>query len=246
MRSALTFVFALAMVSPVAAQAEAQALVKKAIQAHGGTDKLSKAKTGMIELSGTINIQGIDAPFKGKATYALPTSAKNEIELTVQGQKLTVVQIIHDGKATMTVNGQNPMLPDAQREELVESLYVQELTQLVTLLEKKDFVLATTKEVMVEGKPALGVKVSSKGHKDATLYFDKESNRLVKLERKTVTDEGKEANEEQFYSDFKEFDGLTIPTKEVTLRDGKKVSESKITAHKLVDKIDPKEFKQGD
>src|SRR5439155_22836546 len=75
-------------------------------------------------------------------------------------------------------------------------------------LKDKQFKLATIGEVKVENRPALGVKVSSKGHRDVDLYFDKETGLLVKSEHRVKDDtSGQEVTEESFPGEYKEVQG---------------------------------------
>src|SRR5947208_1477821 len=83
----------------------------------------------------------------------------------------------------------------------------------------------------VNGKPAVGVRVSHKGHRDINLYFDKDKGLLLKIER-TVKDlmaGGKESQEEVSYSDYKEVEGVQQPTKLVIKRDGKDYVDGEAT-----------------
>lgn len=46
-------------------------------------------------------------------------------------------------------------------------------------------------------KPAIAIRVASKGHKDVTLAFDKQSHLMVKIEHRTLeSGSGMEVNEE--------------------------------------------------
>src|SRR5262249_25113206 len=125
-------------------------------------------------------------------------------------------------------------------EELREEAYVQWLATLVPL--KKDpFELAPVPEIKVDGKPAGGVKVSSKGHGDVKLYFDKASGLLVKIER-PAREAGLQVDKEYVYSDHKTFDGVKLPTRSVELLNGKKFTQLSSAAYKFLDKPDASAF----
>jgi hypothetical protein len=93
----------------------------------------------------------------------------------------------------------------------------------------------------VSDKPAVGVRVSAKGHKDISLFFDKESGLLVKTQKRTK-EAGVEVDEENFYSDFKEIDGVKLPMTLKILHDGKKFLDAKVTEAKLLEKLDDDVF----
>ena len=110
-------------------------------------------------------------------------------------------------------------------------------------LTDKAYTLAATGEIKVNDKPALGVKVSAKGHRDVTLYFDKESGMLVKSEH-TVKDEGsgQEVQEESFYSEYKEVQGTKQPMKFTVNRDGKLWVQGEASEVHLSEKLDDNAF----
>ena len=102
--------------------------------------------------------------------------------------------------------------------------------------------MAPLGEVKVDGQPALGIRVSSKGHRDVNLYFDKAKGLLVKVETRDVDLlTGQEVTTEKIMSDYKEVGGLLRPSKVRVLRDGKKLMDLEMEEVKLVDKFD-KEF----
>jgi len=100
-------------------------------------------------------------------------------------------------------------------------------------------------EIKVGDKPAVGVKVSAKGHKDFKLFFDKSSGLPVKKVRICLDVEGsQEELSEALYADYKDFDGIKFPTKVTFSRDGKKRTEWELLEVKLLDKVDPAEFEK--
>jgi hypothetical protein len=91
------------------------------------------------------------------------------------------------------------------------------------------FQLKTSGEKSVSGRPAVAVRVSSNGHCDVTLYFDKDTGLLVRSdtcfkEAKT----GKEINQENTFSSYKEeaASGIKSPTHASIKRDGKQFVEA--------------------
>ena len=119
-------------------------------------------------------------------------------------------------------------------------LYVLWLATL-TPLKKDDVTLAPVADIKVNGEPAAGVKATSKGRPDVKLYFDKKTHLLVKVERR-VSEAGVAVDKEDFYSDYKEFDGVQLPTKLTFLVSGRKFSELSSATYKLPKKIDESVF----
>jgi hypothetical protein len=123
-----------------------------------------------------------------------------------------------------------------------EGLYLLNFERLSGLKDKK-FKLSTLGESKVNGKPAVGVKVSCKGHKDVDLYFDKKTGLLAKMEYRTVdfmTE--KERTEERIIQEYQDLDGRKTAKKVLLNRDGKKYIEVEITEITQVEKLDDSEF----
>ncbi len=116
---------------------------------------------------------------------------------------------------------------------------------VATLEPLKDaaFKLAPLGEIKVGDRPAVGVKVSHKDHKDVSLYFDKDKGLLLKVQRRTKDSmTGQEVDQETFYSDYKEDDGVQRSRKQKTKRDGNDFLEIEITESKRVERLDESTF----
>jgi hypothetical protein len=150
----------------------------------------------------------------------------------------------YDGsKAWMNVNGMDlDMKLDKLAELMKEQEYITEIGRL-TKLKDKSFDLASVGEAKVKDKPAVGVRVSSKGHKDVNLFFDKESGLLVKIEHRTTDfNTEKEVNEERIILEYQDKNGLKEPKKALVNRDGEKYVDVEITEVKYLDDIDDTQF----
>src|SRR5262249_17540947 len=132
---------------------------------------------------------------------------------------------------------------DALKEEK-DLLYVNSLTMIGPLADK-ELSFAPLGESKVNDKPAVGVKVSSKGHRDVNLYFDKDNGLLVKMEVR-VKDmmSGQELAQEVLYSDYKEIEGIKRPMKSTIKRDGKVFVEVTWSDYKILEKLDDKTFEK--
>lgn len=67
----------------------------------------------------------------------------------------------------------------------------------------------------------MGVKASSKDHRDVKLFFDKETGLLVKTERVAKDEIGQELTEEMFLSDYKAVQDTKQAMKFVIKRGGR-------------------------
>ena len=125
--------------------------------------------------------------------------------------------------------------------ELREENYAHWLTTLLPLKKETSLKLTPLPETKVNGKPAVGVKVSAEGRPDVSLYFDKKSHLLVKSERKTM-EAGESILKEDIYSTYKEFDGVRLPTKIERWSGGKKISEITTAGYHFPRKLDESTF----
>jgi hypothetical protein len=228
--------------SPARAQDDVQAIIAKAIKAHGGEEKIDKHKAAQIKMKGIVHIMG-GINYTEDAAFHLPNKIKSVQRLEINGQQVTITIGYNGKEAWMNLNGMNiDQMIDKITELLKEQAYMSEVSRLTPLKDKK-FELSALGEGKVEGKPALGVRVSSKGHKDVNLYFDKATGLLTKIEHRTIDPaSGKELNEERVITEYKDVDGEKEVKKAVVYRDGEKYVDAEVVEIKHLDSIDDSEF----
>jgi hypothetical protein len=229
------------------AQDKPEDVIKRAIKAHGGEEKLARVACDKAKVNGVIHIGEEDVQFTAEEYIQLPSQFKNTVALTLNGRKVTLVQLLNNDKVSVLQDGQPLKVTAAAEAEMRETMHLNRCTRLVPLLNEKGFELMTLEDGKVNNQPANVVKVSRKGFKDLTLFFDKGTNLLVKSEH--LHDDAKEGQErkelkqEEYYSKFKDLDGgYTRPTHMAVYRDGKKVTEMEIIEFKHLDKLPDKEF----
>ena len=237
----------LALVSGLArAQDDANAVVAKAIKAHGGEAKLTKFKATKMKAKGTIDLMGNSVEYTMDAVSQHPDQMRNEIKIDIMGNAVTIVMVLNKKEGWRNINAagnaQTMDLEGAELEDAKEDAYGDYLESLVPLLKDKEIKLEALGESKVEGKPAIGIKVSNKGHKDFKMFFDKESGLLVKSQRRGKDPAMNEVDVENFMSNYKEFDGVKIPLKLLVKHDGKKFLDGDISEVKLLENVDEKTF----
>jgi zinc protease len=212
---------------------DAVAIVDEAIKAHGGADALTKAQTLVRAGVGTLTLFNDKIPFTDEVSWSLPDRWRVSINLEKRG----VQSIILNGdKGWQSAGGPAMELGAERLREISNEVYVLWLATLTPL--KKDGVqLSPVPDIKVNGEAAVGVKATSKGRPDVKLYFDKKTHLLVKIERR-VSEAGVQLNKEDFYSDYKDFDGVQLPTKLMFQISGRKFSELTNATYKLPKKID--------
>ena len=228
----------------VFAQQEARAIVEKAIRAQGGEAKVAKLRTMRIKAEGTTDLVPgqPNLPFTIEDTWQMPDRYKTAISFQLMGKKFTQTQVIDGDKGWIRTNGQVQDMPKDAVAEMKEQRYAEDLDRL-GFLSAKGIEFSLLDEIKVEGKPAVGVLVTSKGHRNVTLFFDKASGWLVKREQRVLDpSSNKEVRQEVIFSDYQDKGGLKHYTKIVALRDGKKVIAARVTEVEFFEKLDAKVF----
>jgi hypothetical protein len=218
--------------------ADMKAAIEKGIKAAGGDDKLAKFPAETFKGKGKWYGMGDGIDYTGAWDVQRPDKLRVQIDATAGGMTFTFVRVVNGDKVWSKLNDTTTAVEDKDEiAEAKEGLYVGRLTTLRPLVKEKGFELTRLDEIKIDGKPAVGVHVFHKDHRDVNLYFDKDKGLLVKVET-TIKDfmaGGKEFKQETFYSDHKEVNGLQVPMKIVINRDGKKYIDVEVT------EIEPKE-----
>jgi hypothetical protein len=241
------FTFGLTLVATTSARgadaATTRALIDKAIKAHGGAEAVAKFKGSAVTFKGTFHGMGMKLPMSGTITSFGPDRLKADVEVEAGGQTFRVVNVLGGDRGWLKL-GDN--VKDMGKDELAEAREQQHagwVASLAPLVHPKGYTLAPAGELLVNDKPTLGVKVSVNGHRDVTLYFDKDIGLLARYDS-TVTDEGsgREVTQEVTPTDYKTVQGTKQSGKFVIRRDGKLFMEGEATEITLTDTLDPSQF----
>jgi outer membrane lipoprotein-sorting protein len=219
-------------------QPDARAIVNKAIKASGGAKKLAQFKSESFSEKGKYYGMGDGMPYTGTYSIRWPDHFRMEIE------GVFTMIIAGDKGWTKSDQGLAEMSKD-QLENEKRNLYGGYVASLIPLSDDA-FKLSKVADVAIEGRTALGVRVSKKGMPDVTLYFDKQSGLIAKTEQVVKPGEYEvekaEVKQETLLSNYKEFSGCKLPTKIVSKRGGKLYVEAEMTEVKPVDKFDDNVF----
>lgn len=230
-----------------AADDDAKAIIAKAIKAHGGEETLAKFQAGQAKNKGKIDLPGVgEVEFTQEVSYMLPGKFKESLELQIGGMKVAVQTLCSGDTITIEANGTAVPISDAIKEAMKDAGNLMKAARLFPLVREKGYELSLIGEAKVEGKDTVGVRVSKKDAKDVSLYFDKETGLLAKLEHRTSdAATGNEVAEERIIDGYqKNADGIPMPKKVLVKRDGKKFMEAEVQEAKLLEKLDDSEFKK--
>jgi hypothetical protein len=243
----LSVVAAFSLAPAVRAEDDPKAILQKAIKAHGGEEFLTKNKAARSQNKGKIQVPGVgEAEFTQNVSYMLPDKLRDELELSIAGQQIKIVTIANGDTISITAAGRDVEITDNIKAAMKDARDMLAMARLVALTKDKSYELSLFGETKVEGKPAVGVRISAKGKKDVTLFFDAKTNLLVKIEHRTVDGtSGNEVGEERIITEYKNNkDGIPLPKKVVVKRDGKDFLEAETVETTLLEKIDENEFKK--
>jgi hypothetical protein len=225
------------------ASEDADAILAKAVAAHGGEEALAKYPGVRMKLQ--VIIEGpAAAPRAWEVLFAAPASMREVREGFYLGRRTASVAVT-DGKGYWWTNGgQTEAMPAKQAESFRDRARLMQITRLVPL-KGKDYELSAAGDATVDDKPAVGLRVRSKGRKDVTLFFDKESGLLVKAALRTIsTSTLEEVLEERFYQDYQKTGPLPVAKKVVVLHDGKPNLRIEVQETKFLEKTEKGAFRR--
>jgi hypothetical protein len=240
----LTLALIIAPGRRVLARDDLQAIVDKAIQAHGGAEKLNNMKAMKAKLRGSVETQFGTLKFTQQSAAMLSGKVKEVTELDVNNMKVSVVTVYDGAKGWINTNGQTMEMDEKILAEMKAAVYRMNLDRMTTLKDPS-LKLSALGETQVNDRPAVGIKVSKEGQKDVSFYFDKGTGLLAKTELRTLdVASGQEVPEERIVLEYQDVDGLQSGKKEIVMREGKKYMELEALEVKYVDRIDDSEFQK--
>ncbi len=230
-----------------AADDDPKAIIARGVKAHGGVEKITKYQAARSTNKGKLKIPGVgEVEFTQEVSYMLPDKLKDTLSFSVAGQAVSVVTLVNGDTIAIEANGNAVDGGDAVKESIKAMRYMVKVAKLASLVQDKGYEFSLVGEVKVEDKPAVGIRVVSKGQKDINLFFSKETGLLVKIEHRTMKPGGGgEVTEERIIQSYeKGTDGLPVPKKVLIKHDGETFAEAEVIEFNFLEKIDASEFKK--
>ena len=216
--------------------AKMREIVARAIKAHGG-DNLEKLKGSIAKTRGKL----LDLDYTSETELQLPDRLR-----TVAESKLgKFVQVLNADKGWIKLGDLGRECVKEEMDELREQLNARQISRL-SVLTDSEYKLSPLGEEKIDDRTVIGVRVEHKGFRDISLYFDKETNLLVKMETriKDPLRGGEEIAAETLYNDYKNVDGVMTAHKVTIKWDGKVYIEDEVTEMKYSEKIDDSVFEK--
>lgn len=230
-------------------------ILDKAIQAHGGIEKLAAIKAEKIKsqgkgllaqpvkvvLNGPGNVVDLkegsftnqtycEFPdrFKEKVDFHFKARLSRDAEATID---MPFDTVFNKSKAVAHRNGDS--FP-ADLTELKERVHRRQIRWLVCLKDKA-YTLSALNGEEVSGKPTVGLRVKTKGFQDVDLFFDKQTGLLVKMRYK-VWEKSKSVDEEEIVTAYQQIGSVMAPKQVVVNRNGKQIWEEEFLKIVLLNK----------
>jgi hypothetical protein len=232
-------------------------VVDQAIRASAGKENLSRIKSATVHWEGEYCVD--DVVFKIKARYSIQVGVGFRLEHRIgvggRGEVATwlhqmkrdtqsiAVLTVFDGKKgvarTQRSGDDKPeitSLNDEQRRDAADFLHNMECICLPSSLEERGHQLAIVGKENVSGKATVCVKVTHPKHMPLKLYYDCDSGLLAKAELLENLWALDNVPVESIFSKHARVEGVMIPQKIVSEREGQQFREIRIKEIKLSDK----------
>ena len=221
---------------------EAKALIDKALQAVGGAEKVNKYAAFAIKGKGKINIMNMELDLAIDIFVQMPGQVRQDVELEINNMKITTIQVFDGKKGWLKQLNETKELDDEKLiQEFKEGINAQRAASLYKL--DKGFTFSTVGDAKVKDKAAVGVRVSHKGFRDINLFFDKQKGLLVKAEYRALDPlTMKEVGREEYFSNYKEVNGVQTAHKMAIFHDGEKFLDLEVTDVRYLEKHDEGTF----
>ena len=225
-----------------AGETDATAVISRAIKAHFPKGVDTKNKGVRTKAKGTLHVMGLDLPFTQEVAVQ-KNKFREVMELDALGKKVVVTSVFNGDKAWIRAGDKDVEVTDDILNEFKDAAYIIGMMQGI-FVKDQAVKFSLIGDAKVKGKDALGVTVSRKDKKDISVYFDKTTGLMAKVEmRKRDLMSGQEVLEERFILEYQDKNGNKSAKKVEVLRDGKALLEADVLEVQAVEKIDDSEFR---
>ncbi|HEY8504410.1 MAG TPA: hypothetical protein VIL46_07485 [Gemmataceae bacterium] len=221
----------------------AQKLIDQAVRAQAGTpERLEKMANMTQTMRGGMTSPAGELPARRNVEARWPEHCRITTDLVFNDQQARVVLTLAGSRGWRAGPEGPAEMSAAELDELRAEVYASWVTTLLPLKEK-GWAFSLLPEARVNGRDAVGVRVTRKGRPDVQLYFDKQTHLPVKTVFR-AKEAGLNIVKEWVLSDHKSFEGLTLPAKLTVLYDGRKVATWAVTEYRFPARIDDATFEK--
>ena len=195
----------------IRAQDSAAVIVRKAVEAMGGVKTTAKW-TGSVRftMKGTVTISDHAYGAVNENWFQPPNQIKTVLAITqLNGSRELAIDVFDGKRAWRREHDQTAELDAGRRTQVMHGLYSQRVETLLPLIADPAFGVTAIPGAKVDGREALGVRLSSKGQEDIDLFFDKENGLLVKSERMAMDPDRDDVRLEDYFRNYRESVGVS-------------------------------------
>jgi hypothetical protein len=244
MRTVLLVVGSILLLPAAGRADEAEDILDKAIQATATSAlRLNRLANVIRTDRGTLFLPEGPTTFERKAYLSGPERLRYEATLIRGGQKDSIIMAVSPAGAWQKAAGKvDPLFPALAQNFRDGDADVWGLITLLPLRQKGTKLRALPR-VEIGKKEAVGLNVSRPGRSNAQLYFDVNSGQLLRVNVR-VREAGLEVSREVDLFDYKDFAGVSLPTRMTVAQNARKIEEWTVQDYKFPDKLDEKMFAQ--
>jgi hypothetical protein len=218
---------------------DAQAILDKAIEAHGGEAKILQPRKGKVKGEET----GPGIGMSWEEIFDLPRRSRRTIRSSGERAQGTIIRILNDDQFLMQrSNGQEERRAATPIDQLNNSFGG---ILLLARIKHNAAKLSLLADGEVRGTPATGVRVTAKGAEAVDLYFSKNTGLLVKATVTAKMPSGKDMLIHNTFWDYRQVDGVTLPYR-WSLSYGPNQTHGvagQITEFQILEQVNEEEFK---
>jgi hypothetical protein len=207
---------------------EPRAIIGRAVKAQGGAEVLGLQSATWVKLRGKLGlVKGDDGVPVEAEFWNQPDDTKTKwiFRVTLGETKAEIQQLFTGAEGWQSLGGPWEKLSPDDVEAARVSARVDRVMSLLPLLKERGYTLAPLPGSNVQGRPAVGVKVSAKDMPDVQLHFDKETGLLVTARYTTHDkDQKKDVQTEVVLGDYREVN-FAAADEAVLRKAGLKVSD---------------------
>lgn len=222
---------------PVASTPEGKALIAKVVNAIGGDAKVESVKALKQTSTRTIQTSQGEMKMKTNTTIVLPDKVQQVMD-TPMG---SMTMVLTPASAFMSAGGEVQDMPSSQRPEGLNSIK-RSIISIAQHASDPKYAFAVVGNEKIGDTDATILDISADG--TALKWFvDPQTGRVLRASYSSVTQQGP-AQVNTDYSDWKNFDGLTLPTSQTSTRNGEPFATEKIESIQVNPPVDPKLFEK--
>lgn len=225
----------------------ANAILEKAIAAHGGRERLERYLNCYSKLKGVMYDPdgGNPTNFTCEYWHQHPNRTKGVLRYTFDGKARTLTRLLNGDEAWQSLDGPMVRMNGAYTKEMQQDSHQMWVEQLYPLLDKDSgLIVAQLEKSIVKGRPAFGIKVSSAGKRDYFLYFDAEKHFLTKTAYQALNNAGVFEDIEDYYIEYKYIDGYLRSMKTARFANGKRCLDNESLEYRPLNEAEKRVFAQ--